>query len=192
LPAWPARPRLRQRTPGKKRKPRSANTTTATPWSTCHYDLVIGDEAWDVDYHYHENPELKRQPFVFLTDFVGCLPMNRDDERECHLCADRNAEMIEQVARYPYLRDRAIFVGNRDDVVEDPFGPGLPGIREWTDKNFCYCGYCLRSTPRRSPTPSGCAPGTATARTRRSPSPRWAAPRSAGRCSSASPRPSRA
>ena len=40
-----------------------------------HYDIVIGDEAWEVDYHYHENPELKRQPFVFLTDFVGCLPM---------------------------------------------------------------------------------------------------------------------
>ena len=36
---------------------------------------MIGDEAWDVDYYYHENPELKRQPFVFLTDFVGCLPM---------------------------------------------------------------------------------------------------------------------
>jgi hypothetical protein len=23
------------------------------------YDLVIGDEAWDVDYYWHENPELK-------------------------------------------------------------------------------------------------------------------------------------
>ena len=25
-----------------------------------HYDLVIGDEAWDVDHFLHENPELKR------------------------------------------------------------------------------------------------------------------------------------
>ena len=24
-----------------------------------HYDLVIGDEAWDVDYFLHENPELQ-------------------------------------------------------------------------------------------------------------------------------------
>ncbi len=24
------------------------------------YDLVIGDEAWDVDHFLHENPELKR------------------------------------------------------------------------------------------------------------------------------------
>jgi hypothetical protein len=39
------------------------------------YDLVIGDEAWEVDYYLHENPELKRAPFVWLTDFVGWLPM---------------------------------------------------------------------------------------------------------------------
>ena len=40
-----------------------------------NYDLVIGDEAWDVDYYWHENPELKRAPNVWLTDFVGYLPM---------------------------------------------------------------------------------------------------------------------
>jgi predicted glycosyltransferase len=111
-----------------------------------HYDLVIGDESWEVDYYYHENPEMKRQPFVFLTDFVGCLPMG-GDEREDFLCADRNAEDIEHVARFPYLRDAAIFVGNRADVTEQPFGPGLPGIREWTDRNFSYSGYALPFDP---------------------------------------------
>jgi len=111
-----------------------------------HYDLVIGDEAWDVDYQYHENPELKRQPFVFLTDFVGCLPVE-DDERERVLCADRNADDIEHVARFPYLRDAAIFVGDREDVTEEPFGPGLPPIRAWTDRNFSYSGYALPFDP---------------------------------------------
>ncbi|MEP6874339.1 MAG: alpha/beta fold hydrolase [Burkholderiales bacterium] len=113
-----------------------------------HYDIVIGDEAWDVDYYYHENPELKRQPYVFLTDFVGCLPMEEGDEREAALCADRNADDIEHVARYPYLRDAAIFVGNREDVTEQTFGPGMPAIRDWTDRNFCYCGYCLPFDPQ--------------------------------------------
>ena len=111
-----------------------------------HYDLVIGDESWDVDYYYHENPELKRQPFVFLTDFVGCLPM-QDDEREAFLCADRNADDIEHVARFPYMRDAAIYVGNPEDVTEQPFGPGLPSIREWTDRNFSYAGYALPFDP---------------------------------------------
>jgi pimeloyl-ACP methyl ester carboxylesterase/predicted glycosyltransferase len=111
-----------------------------------HYDIVIGDEAWDVDYHYHENPELKRQPFVFLTDFVGCLPMS-DDPREAYLCADRNADDIEHVARYPWIRDRAIFVGNPDDLPDLPFGPGLPNIRDWTRRNFAFSGYTLPFDP---------------------------------------------
>jgi pimeloyl-ACP methyl ester carboxylesterase/predicted glycosyltransferase len=112
-----------------------------------HYDLVIGDESWDVDYYYHENPDLKRQPFVFLTDFVGCLPM-QDDEREAFLCADRNADDLEHVARFPYVRDAAIFVGNPDDVTDQAFGPGLPRIREWTDRNFGYAGYALPFDPK--------------------------------------------
>lgn len=115
---------------------------------TEHYDIVIGDEAWEVDYHYHEHPELKRQPFVFLTDFVGCLPMEEGNEREAFLCADRNADDLEHVARYPWIRDRAIFVGNEDDLPEVPFGPGLPDIRDWTRRNFAFSGYALPFDPK--------------------------------------------
>jgi pimeloyl-ACP methyl ester carboxylesterase/predicted glycosyltransferase len=112
-----------------------------------HYDIVIGDEAWEVDYHYHENPELKRQPFVFLTDFVGCLPMEEGNKREAFLCADRNADDIEHVARYPWIRDRAIFVGNPEDAPDLPFGEGLPNIRDWTKRNFAFTGYALPFDP---------------------------------------------
>jgi pimeloyl-ACP methyl ester carboxylesterase/predicted glycosyltransferase len=116
-----------------------------------HYDIVVGDEAWEVDYHYHENPELKRQPFVFLTDFVGCLPMEEGNRREAFLCADRNADDIEHVARYPWIRDRAIFVGNPEDVPELPFGPGLPIIRDWTRRNYTFTGYALPFDPKQLP-----------------------------------------
>src|SRR5690606_8715515 len=34
------------------------------------YDLVIADEAWDVDHFWHEHPELKRAALAWLTDFV--------------------------------------------------------------------------------------------------------------------------
>ena len=113
-----------------------------------HYDIVIGDEAWEVDYFYHENPELKRQPFVFLTDFVGCLPMEEGNRREAFLCADRNAQEIEHIARYPWIRDRAIFVGNPEDVSDLPFGPDLPIIRDWTRRNFSFTGYALPFDPK--------------------------------------------
>ena len=39
------------------------------------YDLWIGDEAWELDYYLHENPEQKTAAYVWLTDFVGWLPM---------------------------------------------------------------------------------------------------------------------
>ncbi|MGH2712982.1 MAG: alpha/beta fold hydrolase [Thermoleophilaceae bacterium] len=94
-----------------------------------HYDVWIGDEAWELDYYLHENPEQKRAAYVWLTDFVGWLPMADGGEREAFVAADYNAEMIEHIARFPRVRDRAIFVGNSEDIVPDPFGPGLPAIR---------------------------------------------------------------
>ncbi len=81
------------------------------------YDLWIGDEAWELDYYLHENPEQKRAAYVWLTDFVGWLPMADGGEREAFVTADYNAEMIEHIARFPRVRDRAVFVGNADDIV---------------------------------------------------------------------------
>lgn len=111
------------------------------------YDLVVADEGWDIDYFLHENPELKRSPFAWLTDFVGWLPMPDGGAAEAALTADYNAEMIEQIARYPRLRDRSIFVGNPDDLVDDPLGPGLPSVREWTTEHFAFAGYVTGAPP---------------------------------------------
>src|SRR6202035_1082043 len=98
------------------------------------YDLWIGDESWDLDYYLHENPEQKSAGYAWLTDFVGWLPMPDGGPREAVVTADYNAEMIEHIARFPRVRDRAIFVGDPDDVVPDSFGPGLPSIRDWTEQ----------------------------------------------------------
>jgi UDP:flavonoid glycosyltransferase YjiC (YdhE family) len=49
--------------------------------------------------------------------------------------------MIEHVERFPSLRDRAIFVGDPDDIVPGTFGPGLPEIRGWTERHFDFCGH---------------------------------------------------
>jgi pimeloyl-ACP methyl ester carboxylesterase/predicted glycosyltransferase len=106
------------------------------------YDLWVGDEAWELDYQLHENPELKTAPFVFLTDFVGYLPIDRrEDSPEGRLTSDYNAEMIEQVTRYPRVRDRALYIGDYDDIVPDTFGPGLPLIRDWTAGHLTATGY---------------------------------------------------
>jgi pimeloyl-ACP methyl ester carboxylesterase len=112
-----------------------------------HFDLWVGDEAWDIDYFLHENPELKRAPYAWMTDFVGWLPMPDGGAAEQDLTTDYNAEMIEQVARCPSLRDRAVFVGNPDDVVPNGFGDGLPLIRDWVEQNYQFSGYVSGISP---------------------------------------------
>jgi pimeloyl-ACP methyl ester carboxylesterase len=111
------------------------------------YDLWIGDEAWELDYYLHENPEQKTAAYAWLTDFVGWLPMTDGGEREAFLTADYNAEMIEHIARYPRVRDRAIFVGSADDIVPETFGPELPLIRDWTERHFVFPGYVTGFDP---------------------------------------------
>ena len=134
-----------------------------------HFDLWVGDEAWDLDHFLHENPELKRAPFAWMTDFVGWVPMPDGGEREAFLTADYNAEMVEHVARYPSLRDRSVFVGDPDDVVDVPLGPGLPTARD-VDRGALRVH---RLRDGRAARPGGprrrCAAGSAT------PTARWSA-----------------
>ena len=111
------------------------------------YDLWVGDEAWDLDYFLHENPELKNTSFAWMTDFVGWLPMPDGGAEEARLTADYNAEMIEQRARFRRIRDRSIFIGDPEDIVPDRFGPDLPAIRAWTEENFDFAGYVTGFDP---------------------------------------------
>jgi hypothetical protein len=105
------------------------------------YDLWIGDEALDVDYFLHENPELKIAPYAWLTDWVGYWPMAAGGEREALLAAEYNDEMLAQTTRNPRLRDAAIFVGDLDDIPAGTFGPGLPQVHEWASEHYEFAGY---------------------------------------------------
>ena len=102
------------------------------------YDLVIADEAWDIDHYWHEHPELKKAKLAWLTDFVGYVPMPAGGEQEARLTADYNAEMIEHIEQHPGVRDRAIFVGTPEDIAPMSFGADLPLMRDWMPKAFRF------------------------------------------------------
>jgi pimeloyl-ACP methyl ester carboxylesterase/predicted glycosyltransferase len=113
-----------------------------------HFDVWIADEGWEIDHFLHEHPELKTSPYVWMSDFVGYLPMRSGGEREAFLTADYNAEVLEHIARHPKLRDVSIFIGDPQDVVREPFGPNLPLIPDWTNEHFQFAGYVLPFDPR--------------------------------------------
>ena len=111
------------------------------------YDLVIADEAWDIDHYWHEHPELKKAKLAWFTDFVGYLPMPSGGEHEAFLTTDYNGEMIEHIKRHPGVRDRAIFVGEPDDIIPRSFGKDLPAMRDWVPRHFDFAGYIIGEHP---------------------------------------------
>ena len=113
------------------------------------YDLVVADEAWDVDHYWHEHPELKKAGLAWFTDFVGFVPMPAGGEAEDLLTADYNAEMIGHVETHPGVRDRAIFVGNPADILSRSFGKDLPLMDDWIPRHFDFSGYILGEHPQR-------------------------------------------
>lgn len=113
-----------------------------------HFDVWIADEGWEIDHFLHENPGLKTSPYVWMSDFVGMLPMPTGGDREAALTADYNLEMIEHVEQHPGLRDLSIFIGRPQDVVRRRFGRGLPSIPEWTKQHFQFSGYVIPFDPR--------------------------------------------
>ncbi|HMI11875.1 MAG TPA: alpha/beta fold hydrolase [Bradyrhizobium sp.] len=112
------------------------------------YDLVIADEAWDIDHYWHEHPELKKAKLAWFTDFVGYVPIPSGGEHEAFLTSDYNAEMIEHIERHPAVRDRAIFVGGPEDIVPLSFGKDLPTMRDWVPRHFDFAGYIIGEHPR--------------------------------------------
>jgi pimeloyl-ACP methyl ester carboxylesterase/UDP:flavonoid glycosyltransferase YjiC (YdhE family) len=106
------------------------------------YDLWVGDEGWDLDYYLHENPDLKRAPYVFLTDFIGVLPMREDPSlREFQRAWEKNAENIDHLRLHPDVRDLSVMIGDEADVLDREFGPALPNMRQWAREHFRFSGY---------------------------------------------------
>jgi pimeloyl-ACP methyl ester carboxylesterase/UDP:flavonoid glycosyltransferase YjiC (YdhE family) len=112
------------------------------------YDLWVGDEGWELDYFLHENPELKAAPYVFLTDFIGMLPM-RDDPHSTEFTRvwEKNAENIDHLNLHPDVRDLSIMVGDEDDVLDREFGPNLPNMRSWAREHFEFSRYTYHFDP---------------------------------------------
>ena len=76
--------------------------------------------------------ELRKLHSDLQVDWLGHHPVTE------LLTADYNLEMIEQIGRFPRLRDRAVFVGNSGDVVPDSFAAGLPPIRVWVEQHYQF------------------------------------------------------
>jgi pimeloyl-ACP methyl ester carboxylesterase/predicted glycosyltransferase len=114
--------------------------------SAHQFDLVVGDESWEVVDYLHYNPSLKTAPFVFITDFIGASNVSDDEVKRAHV-NDVNGTWVDIREKNPEASDLSIFIGEPDDIPDTELGEQLPNRRKWAKKYFEFSGYVLPFDP---------------------------------------------
>ncbi len=105
------------------------------------YDLVIGDETYEINLALREHKEMKTFPFVMIFDFVGLHAVTNNPLEHLGVyywnrvwCHDYRLKIIP-----PY--DLALFVGEPEDVPDETFGFMMPNRRDMAKKMYSFVGY---------------------------------------------------
>jgi UDP:flavonoid glycosyltransferase YjiC (YdhE family) len=111
------------------------------------YDLVIGDETYEINLALRKFPELKRFAFVMIYDFVGLEPMTRNPLEHLGVYYwNRVWSHDFRLKRKPPY-DLGLFVGTEKDVPDISFGFGLPNRREFARAMYRFIGYVFPFDP---------------------------------------------
>jgi predicted glycosyltransferase len=111
-----------------------------------NYDLVVGDENYDLIYTLTKHPEMKQFPYVLIYDFVGHRAVTHSP---MEMLAARiiNRFWIVSVRNSPRVVDRLLFVGVPEDVADERFGLLRPNKRELCKEHVDFLGYILPFDP---------------------------------------------
>lgn len=109
------------------------------------FDLVIGDETYEIITAISLIPKLKKTPFVILLDFIGLDAMTANPLEKLGIYMWNLVWW--NTGRRPGVWDLALFVGEKDDIPERTFGPFLPSRRTWAEKRTEFIGHILRFGP---------------------------------------------
>jgi len=112
-----------------------------------HFDLVVGDEAYDIIVEMVNNPSFKQFPFVMMFDFIGgdAITHHPMDLLATYMF---NRIWVKALRAEPRLADRSIFLGEIEDVPDKKFGFMLPNRRRLAEKHVDFVGYVLSFNPK--------------------------------------------
>jgi predicted glycosyltransferase len=111
------------------------------------YDLLVGDETYEIDMALDKRPELKKAPFVMIYDFVGMDAMSRNPLERLVAYRINWAWGGGPRGKPPTHEDLALFIGEPEDVADKPFGFLLPNRREYARRHYRFVGYTFPFDP---------------------------------------------
>lgn len=111
------------------------------------FDLVIGDETYEISLGLRKNPSLKKAPFVMIYDFIGLDAMTKNPLEKLGIYIWNRIWSKDYKQRRVPEFDLGLFVGEEKDVPNKKFGFLLPNRREWAKALCKFVGYILPFNP---------------------------------------------
>jgi len=111
------------------------------------YDLLVGDETYEIDMALDKRPELKKASFVMIYDFVGLDAMSRNPLERLMAYRGNWAWSGGLRGKPPTQEDLTHFIGEPEDVADRPFGLWLPNRREYARRYYHFVGYAFGFDP---------------------------------------------
>lgn len=108
------------------------------------YDLVIGDETYELFAGITTDPRIKNTPFVMIFDFIG-MDSTITDPFEKFICYVFNYKWSKH--HYRNHMDLSLFIGEPEDVPNKSFGFLLPNRRSYAEKRMDFVGYIIPFNP---------------------------------------------
>jgi UDP:flavonoid glycosyltransferase YjiC (YdhE family) len=111
------------------------------------FDLIIGDEAYEINIALRENPLLKKAPFVMIYDFVGLDAMTKNPFERLKVYFWNRIWSKHYKHGRPPAFDLGLFVGEEEDVPDRKFGFMLPNRRDFAKALYKFTGYIFPFDP---------------------------------------------
>jgi predicted glycosyltransferase len=110
------------------------------------FDLVVGDETYEIVIEAVNNPDFKKFPLVMIYDFIGVDSVTRNpvDAIATYLV---NRIWAKGMQAGTSIADKSLFIGEVEDIPDRKFGFMLPNRRELAIKSLDFVGYILTFDP---------------------------------------------
>jgi UDP:flavonoid glycosyltransferase YjiC (YdhE family) len=132
----------------KSKKAWEHNTKVFTKIVTSKkYDLVIGDETYEISLALRKHQEIKNFPFVMIFDFVGLDSMTSNplEKLGVHIYNSKWSHDYRKKVKPSY--DLGLFVGELEDIPNKSFGLNLPNRRVFAKAMYNFIGYIFPFDP---------------------------------------------
>ena len=108
-----------------------------------HFDMIIGDETYEIVVGFQKKRSLKKPPFVIIYDFIGLDAMSSNPvEKLGTYIWNRIWSKDFKSGKEPVF-DLGLFIGEKEDVPNRSFGFLLPQRRDLAYSTLKFVGYIL-------------------------------------------------